>query len=111
MKLVHGFVTGTGGGIEGVRYPHAWLEYDVPLPEEWKKLYPGMQPVRMAMDLTTDERLENPLEIPADLYRSFGNAEPLIEYTADEARRLAARSGHWGPWDEELLRWYSGEQG
>jgi hypothetical protein len=96
MRLVHGFVTGTGGGIEGVRYPHAWLEYDVPLPDEWADK--GMQPIRMAMDLTTDERLKEPLELPADLYRSFGQAVVLAEYTEDEARKLAVEKGHWGPW-------------
>jgi hypothetical protein len=108
MRLVHGFVTGTGGGIEGVRYPHAWLEYDVPLPDEWADK--GMQPIRMAMDLTTDERLKEPLELPADLYRSAGQAVVLAEYTEDEARKLAVEKGHWGPWIPELLRWYGNDE-
>jgi hypothetical protein len=117
MRLVHGFVTGTGGGIgggiEGVRYPHAWLEYSVPLEELVGKDLPPEYDnwiQRMAMDLTTDERLKEPLIMPADLYRVFGKAEPLVEYTADEARKLAAKTGHWGPWEPELLRWYGEDE-
>lgn len=104
LVLVHGYVEGQGP-IEGVRFAHAWIERKNAdaIEGDLSQLAGKDQDLlgRTAMDLTTDDRLENPLEMPAVLYRSVGHAEVLFEYTHDELLKKLASSHHWGPWDFE----------
>ena len=104
LVLVHGIVIGQGP-IEGVPFAHAWLERRgaEAIGGDTSQLSAEDQEQlgRMAIDLTTDERLENPLEIPAVLYRSVAQAEVKAEYTHDEAISKLAEHKHWGPWDFE----------
>ena len=72
--LVHGIVTGSGP-IEGVRYGHAWVERD-----------------GMAHDPVAG------VTAPALLYRAAGRASDIQQYTQAEARFLALKHKHYGPW-------------
>lgn len=93
--LVHGTMMGQGP-IEGIRFAHSWLERT----EEHEVNGQTMQ-VRIAIDMTTDERVDEPLELPADLYENIGQAEVHARYTADEVLSKLAEHQHWGPWDFE----------
>lgn len=80
---------------DGLRHPHAWVEftevYEVPLPDG-----EGTAPV--SLDSAVDRANGNDLLLPAQVYRKFGRVKDAVEYTADEAMRLALRHGHYGPW-------------
>ena len=97
LTLVHGYMIGSGP-IEGVRFAHSWLErteeVEVEINGETKTVIE-----RTAIDMTTDDRVETPLEMPAQLYEYFGQAEVMARYTKDEAVDKMAETGHFGPWD------------
>jgi hypothetical protein len=104
VRILHGWAVGTGGEAEGIRYPHAWIEYNIPI----EGLDPAFPPVRMAMDITSPERLINPVIVPAGMYRNLGNIEVVAEYTEQEARNEMVRTGQFGPWATELINWLDG---
>lgn len=59
--------------------PHAWVEYERDL---W------WEPVTESL-------------LPRDAFeRSYGTTV-IVRYEIDEARRLAVRTGHWGPWEDQ----------
>ena len=84
IRVVHGLVTGTGGGIEGVRYGHAWVEYE-----------------GIAFDFAQGG---DPVSVPVETYYAVGQIDPLetVRYSVREARRLAVQHRHYGPWDDYL---------
>ena len=86
MTLVQCNVTGTGGGIKGVRYSHAFL-----ITEDGK----------FAMDMTNSA--DDPTLAPLELYRSIGKVENELHYSAGEARAEMLRTGHFGAWDDSLI--------
>lgn len=102
LVLVHGTVQGTGGNAEGKRYGHAWVErrgdsqvhFEHELPPEQKERFS-----RTAIDVTTDERLKNPLEVPSVLYRGVGQARDVMEYDKKKMNKLLKYSKHFGPWE------------
>ena len=90
--LVHGEVVGTRA-IEGKRYGHAWLENTQDF---------GGHKFVMVLDCANGRNVE----LPADYYYQVGGIvdEPgkLFRYTADEARRLGVRTGHYGSWELDI---------
>lgn len=85
--LVHGLVTGQGP-VEGVRFGHAWLE---------RRIEVDGHPVWVVRDVANGKDVE----LPRALYYAVGDvrAEEVARYDADEARRRAIKTGHYGPWD------------
>jgi hypothetical protein len=85
--MVHGIPLGQGP-IDGIRYGHAWCEIDHP----------------MFGTLLWDPSNPDATLAPAALYYFYGQIEYRIRYTLAEAKALALRHGHMGPWDETILK-------
>ena len=104
LVLVHGYMMGQGP-IEGVRFAHSWLERknSEAIGGDLSRLAKKDQDIlgRTAIDMTTDERVADPVEMPAVLYRSVGQAEVQHEYTHEEVLKKMVETGHFGPWDME----------
>ena len=83
LTLCHGICTGTGGDVDGVRYGHAWVEYDD-------------GPWRMARDL------ESGKSFFAELFRAVGNAHPVITYTYEDALAMVLTHETYGPWHPQI---------
>jgi hypothetical protein len=85
LLLCHGTPLGTGGDAEGLRYGHAWVE----------------DPER---DVVIEKSNGNDSIIPRDLYYEVGSidADEVTRYSYEEALENAVRSGHYGPWEENL---------
>lgn len=80
LILVHADVTGTGGGIEGVVYGHAFvLDGDTVIDTE--QLKKG-----------------NNYRFPYDFYKRVGNVTNEKRYTFMEAARKSLEAGTFGPW-------------
>jgi hypothetical protein len=81
--LVHGDVTGQGA-IEGVRYSHAWTEF-----EDENKM-------PMVYDPSAD------VTLPAAFYYHLGqiNQDEIRRYSHDEMNEKLLATSQWGPWDE-----------
>ncbi|WP_019584233.1 hypothetical protein [Thioalkalivibrio sp. ALE16] len=91
-ELVHGLVTGTGGGIEGLRYGHAWVEIN------------GI--------MVLDYSQARPMTVPRELYYRTGNIDPAktVRYTLDVALQFLLDRKHYGPWEPWLHeQWIPGE--
>ena len=101
-RLVHGVPLGTGGKAEGIRYWHALVECDQVI--EMEDLARGVLAItlRVAVDESSGKRIT----MPAALYRYVGTVELTHEYRPGEAIFEALKSGHYGPWvdDVDLLR-------
>lgn len=80
-RLCHGIPLGTGGAAEGVRFWHAWVEYD-------------LDGIRMAVDRSNG----NDAALPAAVYRAIGNIDQVWEYTAHDGAVEMLTHGHYGPW-------------
>lgn len=80
LSLYHGTVTGQGA-LSGVPYGHAWVEREG-------------SPFATVLDHSNGRELE----MPAPVYRAIGRARDLRRYSPEEARALALRTGHYGPW-------------
>jgi hypothetical protein len=89
LTLVHCTVTGTGDKVKGIEYSHAFVIEDLGV-------------MMVAIDVTKDDGLENPVVVPLDLYRKIGNVQNEIYYTREEARRECLATRHYGAWDERL---------
>lgn len=61
------------------RFPHAWVEWH-----------------GKAFDWQT--QATKPDGIPLEMFYELWKAEPKKRYTSDEAKALAVRNKHWGPW-------------
>lgn len=83
IKVVHGYPLGTGGEAEGLRFPHAWVEFTVN----------GIEFVR-------DYSNGNRVEIPKAMYYSIGNIDEndAKKYSYEDAIRSMNESQHYGPW-------------
>ena len=92
LVLCHGVATGQGG-IEGVRFWHAWCErtFQVPFPDLTTR------PMVMAVDHANG----TVVELPVGVYLKVGDIREVFRYTAEEASVLMLRTGHWGPWVED----------
>jgi hypothetical protein len=83
LILIHGEVTGQGP-IAGVKYGHAWVEDG---------------------DLVIDTSNGRNLRMPKVLYYALAQIDHrpahqnIHRYTAEEARKLLVKHGHYGPWD------------
>lgn len=82
-KIVQASVVGDGGGLEGVRYGHSWLESS-----------------GLAYDLSSGHTTIMPVET----YRKLGNVENVHEYNRDQAFVAAVKAGNYGPWTDDLLK-------
>jgi hypothetical protein len=56
--------------------------------------------LRMAM--AHDRSNGKDITIPADVYRYFGRAADVQEYTPVEAMKNMVKLGHYGPWNPAL---------
>lgn len=102
-RLVHGYVTGQGP-IEGVRYAHSWIEVPGQPIEDSQGVLSREDTdyfSREAIDVTTDERYQNPVRLSAALYRAIAQADVQAEYTREQALDLMTEHSHWGPWEFE----------
>jgi len=77
-KLAHATVTGTGGGIEGVEYGHAFILIND----------------SFVIDVATG----NEVGFPKDVYYKTGNVKDVKLYTFNEMLQAALSTGHYGPW-------------
>lgn len=90
--LVHAEVWHEQTGWHG----HAWTEV-----EEEHQVPRGDRPgefVAMRLRLALDRANGLDVSLPAGAYRNFGRARNVVEYSPEEAARLALDSGHFGPW-------------
>lgn len=90
-RLCHGIATGTGCGIEGVRYGHAWVEIH-------------SDSGFIVLDYSNNKRLV----VPGHIYYEAGtiNLDEVIRYTREEARLKVMAFDHFGYWDsvfEEVM--------
>lgn len=85
IYLVHGIVR---RDTDGLRHVHAWVE----------RHEDGHAP--KVID-TSNGRM---LEVSAIPYYAIGKITQTIRYTPHEARRLAVKTEHFGPWNAALNR-------
>ena len=78
-KLAHATVTGTGGGIEGVEYGHAFILINN----------------GFVIDVATGSEVG----FPKDVYYKTGNVKDVKLYTFDEMLKVSMAEGTYGPWD------------
>jgi uncharacterized protein YjbI with pentapeptide repeats/DNA polymerase III epsilon subunit-like protein len=83
VKIVHGYPLGTGGEAKGLRFPHAWAEFERD-GEVWVRDYSN----------------GNRIEFPQILYYGIGNIEEndVSRYDIKEAEANMIESEHYGPW-------------
>jgi uncharacterized protein YjbI with pentapeptide repeats/DNA polymerase III epsilon subunit-like protein len=83
VKIVHGYPLGTGGEAKGLRFPHAWAEFERD-GEVWVRDYSN----------------GNRVEFPRILYYGIGNIEEddVSRYDIREAEENMLESEHYGPW-------------
>jgi hypothetical protein len=83
VRIVHGYPLGTGGEAEGLRYPHAWVEF-----------------TENGVEWVRDYSNGNKFEFPKVLYYAIGNIEEddASKYEIEEAMKLMKESQHYGPW-------------
>ena len=87
MLLVHGLVLGTGNGIKGVRYVHAWVENDY-----------------LVIDPSAD--LENPRYVKKEIYYSVGKIEKskTKRYTYDQMSEMLMKHKIFDSWEIERTK-------
>jgi DNA polymerase III epsilon subunit-like protein/GNAT superfamily N-acetyltransferase len=83
VRIVHGYPLGTGGEAEGLRYPHAWVEF-----------------TENGVEWVRDYSNGNKFEFPKALYYGIGNIveQDTNKYDIEEAVKLMNESEHYGPW-------------
>lgn len=104
MVIVHGIPTGQGA-INGLRYGHAWAEYQLEMPDITNmnpKANLSTQDFEVWMVADPSAKING---IPRQLYYGVGNINPseTVRYTCDEALSKMHESGHYGPWDDRIL--------
>jgi len=77
-KLAHATVTGTGGGIEGVEYGHAFILINN----------------GFVIDVATGKEVG----FPKDEYYRVGKVKDVKLYTFDEMLEVSMIKGTYGPW-------------
>jgi len=87
VRVVHGVPLGTGGEAEGLRFPHAWVEFT--------QMF-GDFPVEFVADFSNG----NEVIIPKQMYYQIGKIDEGFnrEYAVDELDELIESNGHAGPW-------------
>lgn len=89
--LVHGEVQ--HATIPHLRYTHAWIEYEVPMPDG------------NSLWMVRDTANGKDITVPAVLYYGLGQIDDapgkLCRYTREQASRKMLQTGHYGPWDLE----------
>jgi hypothetical protein len=93
VRLCHGLVSTD----EVPPHFHCWIEFDRFIGKMDGKDYF----LRFAHDRSNGK--PDDMALPADLYRHFGRATDVVEYTIDEALQQMRDHGHYGPWVEALL--------
>lgn len=84
-RLCHGVAIGKGP-IAGLPFGHSWLEYKDR--ERGPRVY----------DATYDR------DVPLSIYYMTGEIGTVIKYTYEHARRMALRTGTYGPWHPAIQR-------
>ncbi len=77
VMLCHGWAVS-----KGKRIGHAWVE---------------LQGGAWVVECTHENRV-----FPGDAYRERFEVSGVVRYTPEDARALAVRSGHFGPWDSSF---------
>ncbi len=77
--LVHGVVTGTGNGLKGKQFGHAWLENET-----------------LVYDAADGRLYER------EGYYQAGKIKEVFKYSRDETLRLLLETEHYGPWENRL---------
>jgi ADP-ribose pyrophosphatase YjhB (NUDIX family) len=87
VRVVHGVPLGTGGEAEGIRYPHAWVEFTQNMS--------GID-----IEFIADFSNGNEVVVPKELYYKIGNIDPEFNraYSIDEIEEKIEENGHAGPW-------------
>lgn len=85
LLLCHGTATGTGNGIKGRKFGHAWCEF-----------------VGDVETLVIDYSNGNRAVLPKPLYYKVGQVCDVSRYTLDEVRRMMIEHKHYGPWEGEF---------
>ena len=87
VRVVHGVPLGTGGEAEGIRYPHAWVEFTQNI---------GGIDIEFIADFSNG----NEVVVPKELYYKIGNIDPEFNraYSIDEIEEKIEENGHAGPW-------------
>lgn len=87
--LCHGRPIGTGGEVAGVRYDHAWVEFD--------------HPVDRDASLVIDQSNGLNIQCRRSTYYELGSIDPadVARYTPEEAARNMVTTGHYGPWEKD----------
>jgi ADP-ribose pyrophosphatase YjhB (NUDIX family) len=87
VRVVHGVPLGTGGEAEGLRYPHAWVEFTQNI---------GGIDIEFIADFSNG----NEVVIPKELYYKVGNIDPEFNraYSINEIEEKIEENGHAGPW-------------
>jgi hypothetical protein len=100
LALKHGWTLCHGTVVrpaDGLHHQHAWCEG-----AETRTIASYMHGLReytYTDTYATDRSNGNDVTIHASLYRNLGRAHNIVEYTPDEARAHALRTGHYGPWE------------
>ena len=74
--VCHGLTVGQGG-IEGVIFGHAWIEYK---------------------DMVIDKSNGNDITMDKDIYYKIGKINNVKKYSFKEARYKMIETGHFGDW-------------
>jgi len=77
--LVHGIAIVSSGPYAGCEFGHAWCEKE-----------------EAVYDAATGK------EVPKVLYYAFGNINYSVEYSWNEARKMAVKTKVFGPWDKKV---------
>jgi transposase len=87
VRVIHGVPLGTGGEAEGIRYPHAWVEFTQNI---------GGIDIEFIADFSNG----NEVVVPKELYYKIGNIDPEFNraYSIDEIEEKIEENGHAGPW-------------
>lgn len=106
-RLVHGVVTGQEE-LDGVRFDHAWVERTerVPIPADLLDKLSPEQRERFdgaTFEYVIDRSNGGNVNMLRARYYHLGQIDEteVRRYTIREAMKAMARTGHYGPWDDE----------
>lgn len=87
MRLCHGIPKGQGGEAQGLRYGHAWIEFDM-------RAIAGGARHAFVIDLVAN------VIVPRDRYYKLGDIDTtqVRRYTRQQAIKNALKYENLGPW-------------
>jgi len=85
FKLVHGEAIGTGGDTFGIKYCHAWIEFEM------------NDGAKFCFDSETK------LLVVRSTFYTIGSISYTSKYNRIEAFDMINKFGHYGPWEERLI--------